>query len=55
MFQQFVDREGELELLEDTYKQNKSSLLRETARYFAALRLYSFADIHNEFIRCISG
>lgn len=28
-------------------------LLRET--HFAALRLYSFADIRSEFIRCISG
>ena len=28
-------------------------LLRKT--YFAALRLYSFADIRSEFIRCISG
>ena len=27
MIQQFVDRENELELLEDTYKQNKSSLI----------------------------
>jgi len=27
MFQQFVDRENELRLLEDTYKQNKSSLI----------------------------
>jgi len=27
MFQQFVDRENELRLLGDTYKQNKSSLI----------------------------
>jgi len=27
MFQQFVDRENELRLLEDTYMQNKSSLI----------------------------
>ena len=27
MFQQFVDRESELRLLEETYEQNKSSLI----------------------------